>query len=344
MAEGTGNTDLKPPALDWYYLGDGEWKLLPEYSLASDSTYNLQTTGILQLSLPERTEGNARLFDCDAGYWLCATATGDTRSFPRLIEIQSNAVTAQGDESLPAGTITKLSEKIPAIRKVHQPEPSRGGKAAEDEPAFFTRVSERLRHKARAITNWDYERLVLEQFAEVYKVKCLNDYRDGKFARGHVTLVPICTPRASFVLLREIEQYLGSRASTFVKVHAVNPLLSKILIVCQVKFRKGQDKGWALQKLDEDLIAYLSPWLGGDPGRISFTSRIYASSVISFIDRLPYVEYTEGLEMRQYTEDAEGERIYCKNAGQGISLIETQFIAGHAILVSAPHHDISLIS
>ena len=36
------------------------------------------------------------------------------------------------------------------------------------------RISERLRHKGRAITRFDYERITLEQFPEIWKVKCIN--------------------------------------------------------------------------------------------------------------------------------------------------------------------------
>jgi hypothetical protein len=54
------------------------------------------------------------------------------------------------------------------------PYSSFGGRETEDTTEFYQRVSERLRHKERAITIFDYERLVLESFPEVYKVECVN--------------------------------------------------------------------------------------------------------------------------------------------------------------------------
>ena len=79
-----------------------------------------------------------------------------------------------------------------------------GGKTPEQPADFNVRVSERLRHKRRALTIWDYERLVLEKFPQIYKVKCLNHtqyepapgpggiYRE--LAPGHVTIVTVPTP------------------------------------------------------------------------------------------------------------------------------------------------------
>jgi hypothetical protein len=256
---------------------------------------------------------------------------------------------------LPAGRITKLVDKIPAIKKVQQPLDSFGGRVKEEEKGYYTRVSERLRHKSRAIDSWDYEHLVLENFPAVFKIKCLNDYRDGHSVRGHVTVVPICdlqnredtgesrlAPRASYSVLRGIESFLSKRASPFVQVHAINPQLSPVLIRCRVKFKKGVDKGYALQKLEKELVARLTPW-AGEGSKLRFSAKIYASNVISYIGGLEDVDYVEGLEMLQYTENENGDKVFCRTANQDIALVETQFINGHTLLVSAPVHKIELI-
>jgi hypothetical protein len=103
--------------------------------------------------------------------------------------------------TLAAETISKLAQPDSAVKSVRQPFPSFGGRAAELPAAFHTRISERLRHKDRAIGLWDYERLVLEAFPEIYKVKCLDhtqyepsDSGEGiyrELAPGHVTIVTI---------------------------------------------------------------------------------------------------------------------------------------------------------
>jgi YD repeat-containing protein len=81
------------------------------------------------------------------------------------------------DAPILAGSALKSPEprKSPdTAGSVVLPYDSFGGRVAEDDSTFYTRVSERLRHKDRAITLFDYERLVLEEFPEIYKVRCLN--------------------------------------------------------------------------------------------------------------------------------------------------------------------------
>jgi hypothetical protein len=365
LAEGTGNTDKTPPPIEWKYLSDNDWKPLPDDCQAADSTYALQATGVWQLTLPLRANNQSTLFDVPGLYWLCASVSGGTDVFPRLIGIYPNAVEAcfvdRGNDPnhaatpLSPGKISKLVDKVPAIKNVRQPLASFGGRVKEEDTEYYTRVSERLRHKSRAIDAWDYEHLVLENFPAVFKVKCLSDYWNGRSIRGHVTVVPICnlqnradtmesrlSPRASFALLREIERFLTERTSPFVQVHAINPRLSHVMIRGAVKFKRGVDKGYALKKLEKGVTDLLTPW-ASDDSKLKFSAKIYASNVISYIGGQEDVDYIEGFGMLQYTEDAAGNKIFCQSASQDTVLVETQFIDGHTLLVSAPAHEITLI-
>lgn len=366
LVDGVSMAGKTPPGISWQYLAGNKWKRLPDDCLVSDGTYGLQATGILQFSMPQSADTKGTLFDIPGLQWLCASVARDAGDFPSLAGIFTNAVRAtfsdqkndpmHGALPLPAGKITRLADKVTAIKKVSQPLASFHGKVGERRQEYYTRVSERLRHKSRAVNNWDYERLVLENFPGVFKVKCLNNYRDGRFARGHVTVLPICdmrnkedtgvdilAPHAGYIVLKEIELLLNACSSPFVKVHAINPLLSRVFIQCRVKFNSGVDKGYALQKLNMELIRLLTPWAGGDKEQPSFSAKIYAFNIISFIDKRDYVDYVDDLAMRQYVEEANGERVYCMSPAGETSLVETQFIAGHALLVSAPAHAIQWI-
>ena len=50
---------------------------------------------------------------------------------------------------------------------ITQPFESYGGKDAENENDLYTRISERLRHKDRGVTAWDYEHLILSNFSHL---------------------------------------------------------------------------------------------------------------------------------------------------------------------------------
>ncbi|HSU50588.1 MAG TPA: hypothetical protein VLJ41_08355, partial [Segetibacter sp.] len=366
LAEGSKVTDKKPQGIIWWYRRNREWARLEEDYLISDSTFGLQTTGIIKLSIPSDAVNSDHFFGIESSFWFCASVADHADAFPVLIDIKTQAATATfkdyGNDpqrlSLPleAERVKGLVNKLPFVKSATQPVSSFGGRPREQEQAYYIRTSERLRHKSRAINNWDYERLILENFPSLYKVKCLNNYYSGGFLIGHVTVVPISDlrnksyagnntllPKTNYLDLRKIEKFLQERASPFVKIHAVNPQLDQVIVSCKVKFRSKVDKGFSLKKLNKDLVTFLSPWATGDMERLSFSSKIYASSIINFIDKREYVDYVRDFEMRQYTEDENGEKIFTNAADQLTTLEETVFTTGYSILVSAVEHDIQLI-
>jgi hypothetical protein len=365
IAEGTKINDKIPPVIYWFYMRHNEWIPLNRDNIVSDSTYALQTTGIMEFAIPGDADNINTFFNTAGQYWLCAGVLSDPASFPSLTDVKAQAAsvtfiahTANPPHlalPLEAGKINKIIDELPQIKKVTQPAASFNGKVGEKDDNYYIRVSERLRHKDRAINNWDYESLLLEKFPAIFKVKCLNNYYNGHFAVGHVTIVPIADlrnkdyagsniliPKVNYVDLKKIEEFLYLRSSPFVKIHAVNPKLERVFVTCNVKFRPGSDKGFYLKKLNEDIIEFLTPW-STDPGQISFSGKVYASSIINFIDKRDYIDYVTEFVMEQYSEDDKGNQVKVKNAYGLDSLVETEVTTDHSILVSAPKHQITLI-
>jgi hypothetical protein len=366
LAEDPKGNDKKPPVIHWFYLQDNFWVKLSNDNIISDSTFGLQSTGIVEFSIPGTANNQSVLFGIESLNWICAAVENDTDAFPNLVDIKSQAVLVTFKDyknsplhlalPLEAEKIKTLVGDIPNIKKISQPVSSFNGKLEENDKEYYTRVSERLRHKSRAINNWDYERLVLEQFPSFYKVKCLNNYYNGDFAIGHVTIVPVADfrnkkfagsnmllPKINYLDLRNIEKYLAAKSSPFVKIHAVNPQLEHVLITCKVKFLSYVNKGFYLNQLNDDLVSFLTPWAGGNADTISFTAKVYASSIINFIDSQEYVDYVTDLVMEQYTEMDNGKNVFVLNSEQLTSLVETELNTGHSILVSSPKHKIDLV-
>src|SRR5690606_13831713 len=135
--------------------------------------------------------------------------------------IGENNHPAHLENGLPAGSISKLIMRVPQIKGVSQPFSSFGGLHEEADTAYYRRVSERLRHKNRAITLWDYEHLILQAYPEVYKIKCLNHTSATSFVSpGDVLLVvvpdiinknvfDIYEPRLSKNMLDSIQSYIN---------------------------------------------------------------------------------------------------------------------------------------
>ena len=456
FAEGSAaDEDNDPPEIHWSYLTNNEWRPMKEEQIVADGTVGFQTTGIVKIELPEDATNNNTIITSGL-YWLCASVTANANRIPMLIDVVTQAVLAQFednnndqshfDKALPAGSISKLAVAVSQVGKVQQPFASFDGKHKEIGKEFYTRVSERLRHKARAITPWDYEHLVLDRFPSVYKIKCIthtdpnclcrepgkkavvtppppppppapscgignNDLKfnpqsnkldvaetvnsleviikkmkEGKdckiivtgfavkddavserinkarmeqvmrtlqqggieagriksvdektaaekdminisedvaevkpeevivtvkekavccgpqIAPGHVLLVPISNlknrnavnplqPKTSRRVLLDIEAYIKKRTSPFVHVHARNPVYEQVLVFFRVKFREGFDKGFYTKKLNDEIVHYLTPWAFDDIAEVKFGQKIYASSIINFIEERVYVDF-----------------------------------------------------
>jgi hypothetical protein len=198
-----------------------------------------------------------------------------------------------------------------------QPFDSFGGRMEEMGNTFYLRVSERLRHKGRAAMPFDYERIVLEAFPDIYKAKCIphslalpaKDFQvDLPKAAGFVTLavIPDLTrlksgnltePRAALHLLDQITAFLTEKSSPFARLKVVNPRYEKVTIAFKLKLKKGKDAPFYEQQLKAELRLFLAPWSVGDSDKLSFGQPIYYSDILTFIDQREYVDYVKCLTL-----------------------------------------------
>ncbi|MCB0396103.1 MAG: baseplate J/gp47 family protein [Flavobacteriales bacterium] len=358
VAEGSANPDYLQQKVNWSYLAGNTWKTFNDRKILSDSTNGLLTSGIISFALPKEANTSHELLS-DGLLWIRATVDKDTPAISDMVDIRAQAVTATAEDinndpnrlgkALPAETIKKLRESDSAIDKVEQPFSSFGGKLKESSSAFYTRVSERLRHKQRAITIWDYERLVLEEFPSVYKVKCINhtifngtttDY--SEVAPGHVSLIVISSvinknavdplkPKTSLITLAEIETFLTDIKAECVELHVRNPLYEEIQVELNVKFYDGIDNGYYQELLNDEIKAFLSPWAYEDSSDIVFGGRIHKSMILNFVEERDYVDYVTCFKM-YHTVPSEGV------APSTIDINEARASTTGSVLGSAPEH------
>ncbi len=351
--------------MEWFALSNNEWKALNRDFITGDTTNNLLRSGIVKITLPAEANSSNTLLE-DGLFWIKAqlpiglTST----SVCKMTGVHAQAVEAifsnhdnelsHLETSLLAGTIKKFIDKPALIKGLSQPYASFGGVATENDPSFYLRVSERLRHKQRSVTIWDYERLVLQAFPKVFKVKCLShtsildekkksDYFE--ISPGFVSLIVIpdirnknsfdpLQPRASQNLLSEIEDFLQPLHSLHVKFDADNPDYETVFLDFRVKFYKQYDANAYRKILNEDIVRYLSPWAYGDFSDIHFGGELYKSVIIRFIEERPYVDFISHFKMFQRFG------IDDKNTSDRSSIIAS---SARAILVSAGTHTINLI-
>nr|VFK36498.1 MAG: Baseplate J-like protein [Candidatus Kentron sp. SD]VFK77818.1 MAG: Baseplate J-like protein [Candidatus Kentron sp. SD] len=359
MAEGSANPDLTPSSIRWSYLSGNDWVTLEDGNLLSDTTRGLINSGIVEFKLDPAAPNT--LLPSDR-YWIRAAIARNSDSVCDTVAIRAQAVSAtfldQGNAAdhlarpLPAKTITGLVEALPEIGAICQPYTSGGGKVQEEDNLFYTRVSERLRHKQRALTLWDYERIVLERFPEVYKVKCLpmDLARDPDNPGGvEIIVIPDIRDRVPFApfepkapanLIADIRTYLADKVPTFAKVTVKNPHYIPVKVRFGVRFREGCNEGYYKKQLNDDLNRFLSPWAYEEGADIVIGSRIYANVIIDFLERRPYVDYIAEVKLFS-NEDGRGFKMAQPSKDQGY-WVGTERADG--VLVAAPLHDIDIIS
>jgi hypothetical protein len=351
--------------MQWYALSNNEWKDLNREFITGDTTNNMLRAGIVKITLPAEANNSNTLLD-DGLFWLkVQLPEGLTNnSICKMTGVLAQAVEAvfsdngnelsHLDSALPSGTIKKFIDKPSLIKGLSQPYTSFGGVATENDKSFYLRVSERLRHKQRSTNIWDYERLVLQAFPAVYKVKCLSHTsilkEDGtpdyfEISPGFVSLIVIpdirnknsfdpLQPRASQNLLREIEDFLKPLHSLHVKFDADNPDYETVFLDFRVKFYDQFDANTYSKILNDDIVRYLSPWAYGDFPDIHFGGELYKSVIIRFIEQRPYVDFISHFKMYQRFGAND------ENVNDRSMIIAS---SARAILVSDRKHKIELI-
>jgi hypothetical protein len=317
--QGTAGTEplLPPHATEWSYLSGDTWMVLPPTAILSDSTYGFQEPGIVVLALGAGASTDHTAMP-PGQVWLRARIRQTPASAARTHALYTQAVQARfsppGEDlsshddhlqgGLAAQTIQRQQQRTPGIKAVQQPYQSFQGRARESDLHFFQRCSERLRHRQRAVTPWDFERLVLEAFPQVFKVKCLpHCHSTGEPWAGHVALVILpdvrnlehsnpLEPKAGAVLMGRIRDYVtGNLATAFAQIHVIHPVYERLRVDARVAFRPGLDAGYYTAVLNQDLQRFLSPWAYAEGEDITFGGQVYRSEILAFMEGRPYVDY-----------------------------------------------------
>ncbi|HEU5218314.1 MAG TPA: baseplate J/gp47 family protein, partial [Gemmatimonadales bacterium] len=342
--------DVEPAAASWSRLVGGQFVDLSG-GIIHDSTSGLINSGIIELALPEVVSSGRLPPDL---YWLRVAVPRNPTSVCDVVAIRAQAVSARFDDRgnaadhyqqpLPVGAINRLVQPDARIAKVEQPYSSSGGKPAERPETLDVRVSERLRHKQRALSAWDYERLVLGRFTQIYKAKCLS-------AAGGVEVVVIpdirelhpsdtFAPKAPTNLLAEIQAYLAERAPSDARVQVRNAQYVQVQVRLGVRFRPGLDEGFAQRRLNDDLIRFLSPWAFDEGAELMIGGKIYANSILDFIDRREYVDFVVGLKLFR-SRDGKNYDLVLPPVGDYDYHVATT--APDQVLVAAPRHYFDVI-
>ncbi|KNG93064.1 baseplate J/gp47 family protein [Pseudaestuariivita atlantica] len=293
------------PGLGWTYLCDGQWQTLPRAALHEDETGQLRTAGVVTLQVPRDAALVPDGPDGPPLVWIGIEATGDVRRYGRARAIVTNGVPVTRDLATggaadrPAQPITRLEVPDAEVLAVRQPIAARGGTRAETEQGFRVRVSERLRHKARAVQPRDYAQMVLAEFPAIGDARCLRTVpgrvdvivaprRDA----GRIGLVPLD-------LRLRISRWLKARAGLGVE-HVIvrNPSYDPVRVTAQVELAGGAGPS-VLSRLDRRLGEIIAPWLADPDLPVPIGSgRIDLAAMTALVEAEPGVDRVLGLAVR----------------------------------------------
>lgn len=329
LAEATSDSESDTQPVYWNYLYNNQWfSLRNGYEILDDATENLTTSGVIKFALPENMSADNTVMP-KGMYWIKAAVPANSQSVCDTFNIYTQAIkstfvidenndTSRLSQPLEAGSVSKLKIADANVKQVTQPAPSFDGQEPEVTKHYYVRVSELLRHKGRAIQKFDYERLTLEAFPQVFKAKCINHsfkldadkyHDDFPYAPGYVLIAVIpdlnkllagqsFEPKLPTGVIEKIEAYLTSRSSPFIKIKAVNPRYEKISFCLSVVLNNGFDENFYKNQLAQDLREFLAPWAVGNYDKLTFGQCINKSDVVQFLETREYVDYITKMQMQ----------------------------------------------
>lgn len=360
ITEGTENTELPSFAEDegitWEVLCSNHWKSFENSEILKNEVDNFLKSGLVSLKLPKEVTSDNTLLPT-GHQWIRARMNDKPYdTVCKFIGIHSQVGLAQftnnGNETshletgIAAETIAKLIERSSFVKSVTQPYNSFGGKLEENDSSYYRRVSERLRHKNRAVTIWDYEHMVLQEFPDIYKAKCLSHSNLNSFNAGGsviVVVIPdtvnknvfnIYEPRVSTAYLNQIQRFLSKYKSMHVELKVMNPEYQAIKIETFVKFNTGYDDVLYKSILSDDITKLLAPWAFDETKQIEFGGTLHKSVLIDYIENLDYIDYIESIKIK-----------VIKRLGQTITEIEVPSYSATSpltIMVSHTEHKVDL--
>lgn len=375
LVDGSSNPLKSLETVSWSFMDKNAIWIDFDKNKVIDGTVNLTRTGIVTINIPKEAVSNHTALPTDL-VWIRASVASNTDAVCKIIDIKAQGALAELVQSdhdglefrgtLSSGAISKLKFSDSAIKSISQPADSIGGRVRESNFNYYQRISERLRHKQRAVSMWDYEHLVLQEFPSVYHVKCINHTgfyeKNGEnvFCEnypGHVTVicvpdlknktsVDLLRPYTSVATLTDIGVFLEKLKNPFVMLHAVNPKFEEVQLEFKVKFHDHMDEVFYRSLLDRDIEHFLCPWARDSNQKMTFGGKFTKSTLINFVEERPYVDFLSCFKIHHILRDDENRVTKTINdqeeilASSSRSVLVSHFEESNPI---APRHIIQVI-
>lgn len=339
--------------LQWSLFNGFDWDDLNAEHIIEDGTLGFKKDGIIVFNLPKNEISANDLFS-DELCWLKCQSKDELSFLNYLEDIIPNAakVICLNSEIIEKANIEKeqivsFVEDIDGVTLIEQKYPSFNGKLKESKLDYLIRVSERLHHKNRAVTESNYEQLLLQRFPDVYKCKCLsNKNLDFELSPGEVliSVVPSISRHSggefvgkfSTIELNEMQAYLFTKTPIGIRIKVINPIYEKVRTKFNVKFRDGYDINNCIKKLNADISSFISPFLFRQGDQIEFSEVIQSTNILNTIEKQEYIDHVVNFSVFHLVNDIIINQSDAKK--NSLEIIPTTDIS---ILMTDSYHQIS---
>jgi hypothetical protein len=367
--ENTNDKYRQRAPIHWSYLRNDTWVSFDKDGILGDTTNGFINSGIVRLQIPSDINRNTTTLD-DTLYWIRGSIKDGALNLGKFDGIYENATLVAWDgtsspihlnQPLPKLQLKATKQTFAEVDGVIQPNNSYAGKREEDDREFYKRISERLRHKGRAVNALDYEELVLQRFPFIEKVKCFmanhtlsENFRDlqNLVVPGtvHIAVIPKTDglrnikPKVSPKVLNMIQRAVARTVSPFVKAIVTNAYYEEIRVNCQVHFKGYESTSFYLEKLQKEITGYLSSWLSDNAIEEEFGQNVYKSDAMAYIQNLDFVAFVTEFSIVKIIHESDHDYEFNDTARDAAFEEEIKVLYPWSILISAQSHNIQVIS
>ncbi len=204
--------------------------------------------------------------------------------------------------------ITSLTSSIAYIDSVTNPEAAEGGSDTELLEKALERGSHILKHRNRAVTKEDFERLTYQASGSIARVKCLPNFNDEKKSQiGWVSVIVIpksskAQPQPSLQLRQTVEKYLRNHAANVVTsskhLYVCGPIYLEINIQATLFVDEIDAVPFVEQMAMQKLNAFLHPLTGGNSSQgWEFERLPCLSDFYTLLGSIPDLDRVDSLSM-----------------------------------------------
>jgi hypothetical protein len=247
--------------------------------------------------------------------------------------VKANYIVGGGSQgNVNVEEVKTLKSLIPFIDSVTNNDKGKGGSDTQSVQNAIETMPSFIKNRGQAVTAEDFESLIISNFASLSRVKCFptTDSR-GNIRAGHILVVAIPKiestghnkgkddkashtdikgislkeemPYPSIVLLRNIKQYVDSKASDTVisteKLHITGPSYFRVFVSANLYVTAIDDLPIAEKKALDLIKKFLDAFEGGKDGKgWEFGKILSISDVYSLLSSVDEVKYIDNVLVR----------------------------------------------